>query len=151
MRSKDELLLDFAKWQTEAGVNLVSINRAGRVINPWDEVDTEEILDEWCKKAESFFYHHSVELYRDFSGEFFGYSEDEVTRMRLLADFQSELGIYDVSVVSEELGVSVNNPWYDSTGRFPLGYRESLREYGEALVGEWCKRASEYLKDHSIK
>ncbi len=150
MRSKDELLLDFAKWQTEARVNLVSIKKAGRVIiNPWKEVDTEEILSEWREKAESFFYHHSVELYRDFSGEFLGYSEEEVSKLRVLANFQSELGIYDVSVVSEELGVSVNNPWYDSTGRFPLDYRESLREYGEALVSEWCRQASEYIKVHS--
>lgn len=36
MRDKQSLLHDFAKWQSEARVNLVSIQHDGQaIINPW--------------------------------------------------------------------------------------------------------------------
>ena len=150
MRDKQSLLHDFAKWQSEARVNLVSIQHDGQaIINPWYESNDEKVIKDWCKKAENFFYHHSVEMQSDNIGEFLGYSEEQVAKMKLLADFQQSLDVYDVSVVSDEFGQSINNPWYDPSGRFPLHNQQSLQMYGEALVAEWCKKASEYIKEHS--
>ena len=66
-----------------------------------------------AKKAENFFYHHSVEMQSNNIGGFLGYSEEQVVKMKLLADFQQSLNVHDVSVVSDEFGQNINNPWYD--------------------------------------
>ena len=52
MRDKQTLLSDFAKWQSEARVNLVSIQYNGQtIINPWNESGDEKVIKDWCKKG----------------------------------------------------------------------------------------------------
>ncbi len=76
---------------------------------------------------------------------------EEITvkyKIKALASFQFETGIYLVSLVREEFGQSINDPWHDPSGRFALTDEEAVQVYGEEFFVSWLYQASEWLQKH---
>lgn len=83
----------------------------------------------------------------------FGYTDVELKELKEFADLQfiGEVGYEDSDgalVYVEEFNLDLNNPWYDSSGRFHLTDKGAVEEWGENIVKTWCEKAKTYMKEH---
>lgn len=69
-------------------------------------------------------------------------------KIKALARFQFETGVYLVSLIHEDFGQSINDPWVDSTGRWLLTDEQAKEHYGTEFFAKWCRLAEEWLKKH---
>lgn len=79
----------------------------------------------------------------------FNYTEEHWQKIKDLAEFQFRYGLDLVSIEHEELGVTIINPWIDSSARFPLDDDGAVKEYGEEFIKKWCEAAKEFFNKNS--
>ena len=78
--------------------------------------------------------------------------EDIVDDAKKIAFYQSEHGIYKVSVEDAEHDVSVNNPWLDATGRFEFeGTVDAPNDKARAYWGETFDKFVQMCEDPEIQ
>ena len=51
----------------------------------------------------------------------------------------------DDTVSFEYKGISINNPWYDETGRFELTDEQAIAKYGMENIRKFCKKAEAHI------
>ena len=75
--------------------------------------------------------------------------EEQFDLCSYFGQYQTEIGLYMVSVWSEKFGREVNNPWYDVyKKKYLSSYEEGIQLYGEELIREWMQKASLYLRKY---
>lgn len=74
-------------------------------------------------------------------------TKQELDKIKNFAEeqfYKAEVEIpYDdlISSCNNEHFTSCINPWYDSTGRFPLNDKEAVEEWGLDVVVDFCEKA----------
>lgn len=56
-------------------------------------------------------------------------------------NYAGETGNFDGLIGVEQYGISVIDPWYDQSARFPLDDEEAVEEWGLATVISFCIKA----------
>ena len=84
----------------------------------------------------------------------FGYTEKEFGLIKALADMQflEDIDCDEGGVTVEwaEECMDIHCPWMDGSARFELTDVGAIHLYGEAFLREWCRKASEALKDKEL-
>lgn len=75
------------------------------------------------------------------------YTQAQVAKIKLLAEFQEVLSIYTVSV--EWHGQHINNPWLDPTRNIALSDKTMIEYYGANWVAKWFAEARKWIDEKS--
>lgn len=53
----------------------------------------------------------------------------------------------NTTIYGDDEEFAVTNPWMDHSGRFPLDDEEAVKEWGLAVVIDFCEKALAHIED----